>query len=435
MQSKPLPVGARSEGTVTRSMNILLCSFGSHGDMHPYLALGRELRLRGHGVTFATSQRYRELIESHGLAFAPLRPNLRGDDVGLMKRIMEPKRGGEELIRRLMMPAIRDTYQDLLAPAAKADLLVSHVLTFAVPILAEKTGQPWVSTALSPMVFFSTHDVPALAPMPAFAKLRCLSPRLNRWLFRLPRRVSQSWSRPAAELRRELGLPPGRDPLWEGLHSPHLGLAMFSPRFGPPQPDWPANVEVTGFPFLERPDEQPDAQLDRFLGGGERPIVFSLGSSAVNVAGDFYATAARATQRLGRRAVLVAGAGANALRAGLPATITAIEWANHQTLFPQVAAVVHHGGVGTTAEALRAGVPQLVVPFAHDQFDNGERVRRMGCGSVLFRSRVTEQRLTQALGQLLADVSAARTAQLESRSIRQEAGAVQAAEAIIRRFT
>lgn len=347
---------------------------------------------------------------------------------------MDARHGPEAVIKEFAMPALRDTYHDLLQPASEADLLVSHVLTYAVPVLAEKLGKPWASTVLSPMVFFSAHDVPVLAPLPFLAKLGALGPGFNTWFFRQLKKVSRSWSRPVAELRRELGLAPGRDPLWEGQHSPHLVLAMFSPRFGPPQPDWPGNVHFTGFPFLDRADEPLDAELGRFVSAGEPPIVFTLGSSAVRVAGEFYPVAVRAARRLNRRAVLVAGPGARALRAQLPSTMTAVEWASFPGLFARAAAVVHQGGVGTTAQVLRAGVPQMVMPFAHDQFDNAERVRRLGCGLILRRARLSESSLSSKLEALLADENTAAAAREEGRRIREERGAAQAADLLLSRF-
>ena len=415
-------------------MRILLCSLGSHGDVHPYLALGRELMRRGHAITFATSAHYQALVEGHGIAFTPIRPQAPLDDHAVMARIMDARRGPEAVIKGFVMPALRDTYQDLLRPASQADLLISHVLTYAVPVLAEKLGKPWASTVLSPMVFFSAHDVPVLAPLPMLAKLSVLGPGFNAWFIRQLKKVSHSWSRPVAELRRELGLSPGRDPLWEGQHSPHLVLAMFSPRFGPPQPDWPPNVHVTGFPFLDASDERLDAELERFVSEGERPIVFTLGSSAVRVAGEFYSVAVQAVRRLNRRAVLVAGSGAPALRAQLPSTMTAVEWASFPGLFSRAAAVVHQGGVGTTAQALRAGVPQLVMPFAHDQFDNAERVRRLGCGRILRRARLSETSLACGLEALLANEDITVTARTEGESVRAERGAAQAAEVLLGRF-
>lgn len=415
-------------------MNVLLCSLGSHGDVHPNLALGRELLQRGHAVTFATSSYYGDLIQRHGIAFVPIRPEAPVHDQAMMAGIMDARRGPETVIRQYVMPAVRDTYQDLLVPAAWADLLVSHVLTYAVPVLAEKTGKPWASTVLSPMVFFSAHDVPVLAPLPALAKLRVLGPRFNTWLIRQMKRVSRSWSQPVAALRRDLSLPPGRDPLWEGQHSPHLVLAMFSSRFGPAQPDWPPNVHVTGFPFLDDADGPLDADLDRFVREGEPPLVFTLGSSAVRVAGSFYSTAVRVARKLGRRAVLVAGPAAPALTTQLPASMLAVEWASYPGLFARAALVVHQGGVGTTAQALRAGVPQLVVPFAHDQFDNAERVRRLGCGRVLRRGRFSEHSLARELEALLGDDAAKEAARREGAWVRGEGGAASAAEALHKRF-
>jgi UDP:flavonoid glycosyltransferase YjiC (YdhE family) len=347
---------------------------------------------------------------------------------------MDARLGPATVIRQLVMPAIRQTYRDLIEPAAQSDLLVSHVLTYAVPVLAEQTGKPWASTVLSPMVFFSAHDLPVLAPLPMLARLRGLGPRFNTGLVRLLKWTACSWSRPVAALRRDLGLPAGRDPLWEGQHSPHCVLAMFSSRFGPPQADWPPNVEVTGFPFLDAPDEPLEAELEGFVAGGEPPVVFTLGSSAVRVAGGFYSVAARAAARVGRRAVLVAGSAAAALKAGLSSTMTAVEWASYPGLFARAAAVVHQGGVGTTAQALRAGVPQLIMPFAHDQFDNADRVRRLGCGRILSRARLSEGALGRALTALLADGNVAATARAEARWVREADGAARAAEALIGRF-
>lgn len=415
-------------------MNILLCSLGSHGDVNPYLALGGELLARGHQVKFATSPCYRELVERRGIQFAPIRPESPLHDPGAMARIMDARRGPETVIRDYVMPSLRETYDDLLGLIDWADLLVSHVLTYAVPILAERFGKPWASTVLSPMVFFSAHDVPVLAPMPMLARLGPLGARFNGWLIRQMKRVSRSWSRPVAELRRELGLSPGLDPLWEGQHSPHLVLAMFSARFGPPQPDWPPNVHITGFPFLDGPENPVDPALVRFLDGGEPPVVFTLGSSAVMAAGDFYTCAIRAAQAIGRRAVLVAGSSADTLRHQLPRTMVAVEWASYAELFARAAAVVHHGGVGTTAQALRAGARQLVIPFAHDQYDNANRVRRLGCGRILRRGRLSVRTLAKEIQTLLDKAEHGRAALEEGRSTRADPGAAHAAEVLLQHF-
>jgi len=153
------------------------------------------------------------------------------------------------------------------------------------------------------------------------------------------------------------------------------------------------------------------------------------------VAGDFYTMAARASRELGRPAVLVAGAEAESLKGTLPDSITAIGWASFPGLFRRASAVVHPGGVGTTAQVLRAGVPQLVVPHSHDQFDNAERIRRMGCGRILYRSRVTTRSLTRELSRLLSDSDAASKAQQECHPVRVENGAARAAAVLVETFS
>lgn len=226
-------------------------------------------------------------------------------------------------------------------------------------------------------------------------------------------------------------MPPGRDPIWEGQHSPHLVLAMFSKRFGSPQPDWPDKAKITGFPFLDPIDAPLEEKAVAFLSQGEPPIVFTLGSAAVIADGEFYRTAARVAQRLNRRTVLVAGPHAASLESSLPSSAIALEWATFPGLFARASVVVHTGGVGTTAQALRAGAPQLVVPFAHDQYDNADRVKRMGCGRVLYRTRVTEKSLARELESLLSSSGYRQTARRERNFIGQEQGTAHAAETII----
>lgn len=383
-------------------MKILFAAIGSYGDINPYLALSKELLQRGHSPMIATASAYRRPIEEAGVGFSPLRPEAEVDDVPLIRRVVDARHGSEAVVRELVMPALRDMYADLEGPAASADLLVSHVLTYAVPILAEKTGKPWLSTVLSPLVFFSPYDVPVLPQAPWLAgAMRPLGPAINRCLLSLGKKVSYSWSAPARVLRKDLGLPPGKDPLWEGQHSPHGVLALFSRHFAGPQPDWPRNTTVCGFPFLDNETNPLDPELAEFLKEGEPPLVFTLGSAAVMIAGDFYEHAIRAAVELKRRAILVAGPKTEELAKRLPSTMKAVRWAAFPALFKKAAAVIHSGGVGTTAQALRGGKPQLVVPFAHDQFDNADRVRRLGAGGLLHRSRVNTPRLVKTLELLL----------------------------------
>ncbi len=410
---------------------ILLSTFGSYGDLNPYLALGAALRARGHDAILATHEGYRADVEGAGLGFAPVPPDIVPSDTALLRRVMDPRRGSEVVVRDLAVPAIREAWAALDAAADGADLLVSHVLTFAVPLVAEKRGLPWVSTVLSPMIFFSAHDPPVPPPLPALGRLRVLGPGFNGLLIGLYKRMSRSWTAPVREFRRELGLPPAGDPLYEGQHSPHGVLGLFSPLFGPPQPDWPRNVRVCGFLFRDEDFQGrgTDPALARFLDGGPPPVVFTLGSSAVLTADGFYEDALAAVRELRCRAVLLAGPAAAAMT-DLPEGCMAVPSASYHALFPRAAAVVHSVGVGTTAQALRAGRPQLAVPYAHDQFDNADRLRRLGVGEILPRGRVTPGRLVRALRHLLADAAMRGRAEEAGGRVAAEDGAGAACDAI-----
>jgi UDP:flavonoid glycosyltransferase YjiC (YdhE family) len=409
---------------------IVLTSFGSYGDVYPYLAIGRRLVQRGHQAVIAAPAMYRRAAEDAGLEFAAIRPDVDFDDPELFAKAMDTKHGTEFVARELVMPHLDESLEDLRAATEGADLITSHVLTYAAPMLGELSGRPWVSTVLSPMVFCSAHDPPALPPIPWFAKTRALGPGVVGLIWRLMRKLSWSWSAPVRERRRALGLNADADPFWEGQHSPHGVLALFSEVLAAPQPDWPDATTVCGFPFHDEDfGGGDDAQaLDAFLAAGDAPLVFSLGSSAVQAAGDFHDQAARAGRELGRRAVLVTGGAEAPADAG--DDVLAIRSASVASLFPKAALVVHAGGVGSTGQALRAGRPQLVVPFAHDQFDNAVRVERLGVGAVLKRSRLTVPRLTQLLRRTLSDEAMVVTATTLATRVAAEDGASVACDAL-----
>jgi rhamnosyltransferase subunit B len=342
---------------------------------------------------------------------------------------MDARRGSERVVR-FVAATIRETYQDSLEGVKRSDLVVTHPISTGCLIAAEKVGVPYVSSVLAPLSFFSAYDPPVPAPQPWLVKLRALGPGAIRPLIALARFRTSSWVRPIAELRTELGLGAGGHPLFEGQHSPRLVLALFSQCLAQSQPDWPANSLVTGFPFYDRHHEQKGMpeELERFLSDGPAPLVFSLGSSAVGAAGDFYTESLKAAQLLGMRALFLTGQHPQ----GLPADAMAAAYAPHSELFPRAAAIVHHGGIGTTAQAMRSGRPMLVVPFSHDQFDNGARVKRLGMAEVLYRSRYKAGSAERVLRRLVEDPSYARAGARIATQVRAEDGVNTAADAIIR---
>jgi UDP:flavonoid glycosyltransferase YjiC (YdhE family) len=411
---------------------VLLTTFGSLGDVNPYLAVARALQARGLRAILATSAVYRDRIEGLGIPFRPLRPDV-GEFEGraIARRVVDQRKGPQVVLCEVLLPALRASYEDTWAAAADADLLVCHPLTMTTRLVAEKKGLPWVSTCLAPLSFFSRHDPPVLASLQSLSLLRPLGPRLFGPLLGFVKWAIRGWFRPWHALRAELGLPPAPNPVFAGLHSPHLALALFSSVLGTPQPDWPKPARLTGFPFF---DEGAAAGLKpalaRFLDSGPPPIVFTLGSSAVYDAGAFYRQSAAAAARLGRRAVLLLGWAKQNLPDSLPPGVCAFPYAPFSELLPRAAAVVHQGGVGTIAQVLRAGRPMLVVPFAHDQPDNADRVRRLGVAGVVPRQRYSAGRAAAALRPLLEDPGFAQRAAELGRRVRAEDGAAAAAEAL-----
>lgn len=416
------------------SWRVLMTTYGSFGDLHPYLAIGRELLRRGHRPMIATFGMYRSKVEAEGIAFHAVRPEVPDGEAMQREiaRVMNQHNGSEYVIRHLFMSQLRPMYEDLLKIAGEADVIVGHPLTFSARMVTERLGIPWVSSVLAPLSFFSIHDPPLLPRMLFLGKLRFLGPAFHRRLFRFFRWMLRKWSEPWHDFRAELGLPRAPDPIWEGQHSPDLVLALFSPTFGPPQHDWPANTVATGFALYDRDGEDDlDPRLQSFLDQGPPPVVFTLGSSAVHNPGAFWEESIKAAKDLGIRAVLLVGRNeATYPRASLPAEMLLVPYAPFSQLFPRASAIVHQGGAGTTGQALRSGRPMLVVPHAHDQPDNAIRTERLGVGRMLLHSSYRAHRVRRELGRLLNEPRFAQQAATVGASVRNEDGAARACEAL-----
>jgi UDP:flavonoid glycosyltransferase YjiC (YdhE family) len=411
---------------------IVITTIGSLGDLHPYIAVARGLQARGHESILATSECYRQKIEALGIGFRPVRPDSAWiSDPETMQRYMHLRLGLVRLARELALPALRDSYADTLAAVEGADLLVSQY-SLAARLVAEKTGIAWASTIHMPLFFFSAHDLPVIPALPvATQKLRGLGPLFWGPVLQLAKRATRFVARPWYDLRSELGLPPTTEanPLGDS-HSPRLVLALFSKLLADSQPDWPPQTVITGFPFY---DEEGGAGLppavSHFLDDGPPPIVFTLGSAVATNAGRFFEYSAAAAKILGRRAILILKDPRNRL-SSLPEGVAAFDYAPFSALFPRAAAIVHHGGVGTTGLAMRAGRPSLVMPCAWDQPDNAERVVRLGIARRISIRRYTPVRVAAELRQLLDNPEYAQRAQRVGGQIQEEDGVRAACDAI-----
>jgi UDP:flavonoid glycosyltransferase YjiC (YdhE family) len=415
---------------------IVLQTFGSLGDLHPTLALAIELKARGHDVTIATHEIYRLKVRRERLGFQPMPPDFaQGDDLEEMyRRTMDGAKGSEYVLRHLCLPSTHLQFDALVKVARGADLLVAHPLGYATPVVAEHLGIPWVSTALQPMILFSTLDPSVYPTAPWATPLLRMSPALGRLFFKMGRAQTRGWMKPVDDLRKAVGLPPARaHPAFEGMISPLLHLCLFSGALAESQADWPRSAVQTGFLFYDKDEDGSSMPqgLVEYLDAGPPPVVFTLGSSAVMVAGNFYWTSARAAAALGRRAVLLIGRDPrNRWPDPWPGDVGVFEYAAYSQLFPRAAAIVHQGGAGTTAQALRAGRPMIVVPFAHDQPDHAARIVRRGLGRTIPRFGYDEERVTRTLRAVLEDREMAERAEAAGRRVRAEIGAQSAADAV-----
>ncbi len=417
-------------------MRIVLSNIGTFGDINPLIAIALELKRRGHVPVMAIPAVYEPKIVPLGLEFHAIRPDIDPTNSILVEMVYDVKKGTEHGLRDFLFPVLRQTYDDLLDAAtvpARADLLLLGELNYAGPVVAEVTGIPWASYVLAPLSFFSAFDPPVLPMYPRLAHADKTLPGMGRAIRRLARFVSRKWPQPIYDLRRELGLPRGANPLFDAKHSPHLVLALFSRVLGQEQKDWPEHTRITGFCFYDADGGNAalPPHLESFLAAGPPPLVFTLGSAAVLAAGRFYEYSARAAIKLGVRAVLLIGGDPrNRPRQKLPESICVAEYAPYSALFPRAALVVHQGGVGTTAQCLSAGKPMLVVPYSHDQPDNARRMQWLKVARVIRRDNYSPLRVARKLQAMLDEPRFARRAQSVAEKLEIENGVRSACDAL-----
>ncbi len=397
--------------------NVVLAITGTLGDVHPFLALALQLRKCGLSPVVAAMEDYRAVVEAESIAFHPVRPGAQEmsaaglDEAAVARAVTGDLRAGFTI----MLPHITQTVEDLRAVMAGADLVICGTLSAVARIVAEAAAIPVVTIALQPMSFLSVSDPPSMREMPFLPTLRrACGPGVVRLLYAIASIQGRPSLRPVTRLRRELGLPPVRDELIDGPRHSERIFAMYPPAFAALPADAPPQACSAGFAFYDGRDGTTgtlDPALAAFLDAGPAPLVFTLGSFVTYAPGNFYTASAEVARQLGRRAILLVGDHALPDYQALAGDDIAVAgYAPHSLLFPRAAAVIQHGGMGTTAQALRAGVPQLVCPFFGDQFDNGQRLRRLGVARVVPLRRYNVRRAFAALSRLLDSSDAAERA-------------------------
>jgi UDP:flavonoid glycosyltransferase YjiC (YdhE family) len=419
---------------------ILIATSGSLGDLHPFVALAHALASEGLEPVVATCAYYRDYILSEGLAFAPIRPDLddMSRDVSLdlhgIARAMAKEDGF--LFRKLIFPYLHQAYEDISAAAEGASLIVAHALAFPAQAVAEKRGLPLANVILSPLLLPSAYDPPDGAFSPyVLAPRNGLSRAYNRFMKAVTARAVWLWAAPLRSFRTQLGLQNqlGAGPFSMGWHA-DATIALYSPLLAPLQPDHPPGTAIAGHSFHDRhmnSGEELRPALEAFFDAGAPPIVFTLGSFFARDRVDHFRACVDAAQDLGRRAILMLHADDLAeLGDEFSKDVMALSYVPHSWLFPRACAVVHHGGVGTSGQAMRSGVPQLVTPVMGDQFDNAARLERLGVARTLVAKKATVASLGNSLSILLTDENYARRARELAPSLEREDGARAAARII-----
>jgi rhamnosyltransferase subunit B len=377
-------------------MHVVVTSFGSDGDVNPLLAIADALVRRGVTVTFVANPFYQQRVQRTGSRFVGAGSFL--DVFGALRanpRYLSTARGGLAIWRELAVPSIREIYPIVCDTVHEvgATAVVSHVLSFGGVWAAVKAGVRNVVVTTSSSAWLSRHQPVVLASWRA--------PRIVQGALTVALRSVSD--RVLRRVLRRLAIDIGAPVVPEVVPRADLNLGVWPEWFRPPAPDDPPRARMCGFVFDTVDASQPLSRtLESFLAAGEPPVVAGFGSAASLHAADRYRVVAEACEKLGRRCVLI-GPSADAV-ATTPNTI-AVRAAPYARIFPAASVLVHHGGFGTCAEALRAGKPSLVTPFAFDQFDTAARLHDAGLGRWLVGKAHSAGAMAAALDSLLRSAS------------------------------
>jgi rhamnosyltransferase subunit B len=383
----PLVAAADREAVMARtarsSARVCLVGFGSAGDIHPLLALGETLRSHGRRVTLLTNPAYADSAARAGLEFIPVGELQQHQETIQHPKLWHPIDGFGVMWRYLLRPALAPTYHRLAELASQGPIVViASPVAMGARIAQERLGVPLISVYTAATLLRTVNDPMTLAHwrVPSWFPL---AGRRAAWSL-LDRFKLEPLVRPALDaLRGELGLPAIDTPVFgEWMHSPQAGAALFPAWFAPAAADWPAQVVQAGFPLYDdRATATLSPELEAFLAEGPAPVVYMPGT-ARRYADDFFLAGVHTCEQSGLRGVLL-GEVPREIAISLPDNVCVQPYAPFAALLRRARALVHHGGIGSAAQALRAGIPQVVVPHAYDQFDNAMRLEALGVGATL----------------------------------------------------
>lgn len=427
-------------------MKVILTPVGSAGDINPFIVVGRELRRRGHDVVLLAVDPFADIVSKAGLHFVSVGSSDEFDQATNDPNLWHPSRG-PRIVFRAVVDGMRRGYtaiEQQFEPGRT--MLVGHPLSVCTRVFEEVYNVPAATVHLAPSILRSDFQQSAL---PSGQDLSSWPRWIKRTVWWVADRlaVDPVLVPPVNAWRSEFGLPPISRIFQTWINSPQRILGFFPHWFAPLQPDWPPQLRLTGFTLSDRSCapatlgaseadrtavQVEDAALEAFLASGDPPIVFTPGS-ANRHAERFFRAAVDAAVRMGHRAVLVSSYREH-VPADLPDIVHHASYAPFATLFRRAAAVVHHGGIGTCAQGLAGGVPQLIMPMGFDQPDNALRLKRLGVAESLSPARFDGSRIADALQRLLTSTEVAAACKASQRRLQAEDGVGRACDLIEQQF-
>ncbi len=368
-------------------MKVLLTTWGSRGDFHPFLALALELQRRGHQVTLGANPYWEKECQQAGIRFVATETFVSPEVIFDYPEILSHQKMGVKaldlFVKHFFAPQLDLSVEVLSQEAREHDLLIAHHFVLAAPVVVAKTAIPFVTVTLAPGVIRSRYTAAAGAYHQPF------SGRIGEWVndyfWQWGEKLCQKTVRPTLDLfYQRQGLAPHSNYLF-GTWSDQLVLQLYSEHFALNPSDYPSHFYQTGFCFKEG-ESVLNPELSDFLNSGEKPWLFTLGTVAIYEAGDFYREAVASIAGSSERAVLLIGREENRPE-NLPENVMAVLYAPHEKLMPYCKGVIHQCGVGGVGQAMRAGIPSVACPYAFDQPNNAMRLVGLGIAVVLRRNR------------------------------------------------
>jgi rhamnosyltransferase subunit B len=381
-----------------KKLNIVISTIGTVGDVLPYLSIAKSLQECGHNTVVATCEIHRELCDKNKIRFKPLSPNLDIGKDALIKRMMNSRHGEGIIFKEVILANIENSYNELFEITDDCDILINHCYCYAGPIVAEKKNLLWISGHLSPVNFWSAFDPSIISISEYLIHLPKMGLVVNRYFIQKAKKQLLDWCSPIESLRKKLGLPYFEHPVFEGMFSKHLSLALFSSEFAKPQKDWPKSCIQTGF-VRQHNSEWKNLALEKFIFENDRPlIIVAFGSSVVNNCENIYSIIENISAGSKCKFLFIGGnKGFNSDK------LFYLDSVPYRSVFKYGKLIIHHGGIGTTSDAMLAGVPMIILPQFADQPDNAYRVRKLGLGNFIQKSKLCEKSLGKMIKKMLTN--------------------------------